>query len=186
MNLLIFLKNIIQLILSPTNAWKDIRHEETPVDKTTRSGLYPLMAVMLLSVFIRPLYGHEDFDTVKLLQTALVQFVALYIALYTSRNLIEHYLPQYNLTGEKDPIAAGTVSVYGTGLMTLIQIVENLIPVQLTVIQMLPAFAAVCIWKAADYLDVDPRKEYIMMIIAVLSLIAPVIIINILMSNLIS
>lgn len=187
MNILIFLKNLLQLILSPSNAWKDIEREETPVDSLTARGLYPTMALMLVSVFIRPLYhNNADFDLVILLQTALIQFVALFIALFAGKFVIEHYLPSYNITGQSDPIAAGTVAVYGTGLMTIIQLIENLIPIQLTVIQLLPAFAAICIWKAARYLDIEPQMETPFMIISVLALIGPVILINIIMSFLIN
>ena len=178
----IFLKNIVQLILAPSNAWKDIQLEEKPFDVVVSRGLYPLMAIMLVSVFIRPIYGIEDFDLVKLLQQALVQFVALFVALYAGRNIIEHYLPIYNCTGENDPIAVGNVVAYGTGLMTVIQLIENLIPVELTVLQLLPAFAAVCIWQADKYLDVERKNEMVFMLICVLSLILPVILINLLMS----
>lgn len=186
MNLLIFLKNILQLILSPSNAWKDIEREETPVEAITRRGLYPTMAVMLVSVFIRPVYHIVQFDLVKLLQTALIQFVALFLAFFAGKYVIERSLPQYNESGESDPIAGGTVAAYGTGLMTIIQIIENLIPVQLAVIQLLPAFATVCIWKSARYLDIAPRYEAPFMIKSILALIAPVIVINLLMSYLIN
>lgn len=186
MNLLNYLKNILQLILSPSNAWRDIEREETPVDIITRHGLYPTMAIMLLSVFIKPLYHTGDFDLVKLLQIALVQFVALYIAFFAGKFVIEHNLPSYNETAENDPVAAGTVAAYGTGLMTIIQLIENIIPVHLAVIQLLPAFAAICVWKSAEYLDLQPRREAPFMILTVIALIGPVIAINIIMSFLIS
>lgn len=177
-----FLKNILQLSLSPSNGWKDIESQGVPVDTLTSRGLYPLMAIMLLSVFIQPLYGFESFDLVNLLQIALIQFIALYIALYSGKNLIQHYLPEYNETGESDPMAASTVAVYGTALMTVIQIVENLLPFELTVIKLLPVLAAICLWKSDRYLDINKSKEFPFMIIILTSLILPVILINLLMS----
>lgn len=181
-----YLRNILQLILSPTNAWKDIQRGEAPFEVAVQRGLYPLMSVMLLTVFIRPIYGIERFDLVQVLQSAVIQFIALFVALYVGRSVMEHYLPQYNCTGENDPLAVGNVAVYGTGLMTVIQIIENLIPVELTVIQLLPAFAAVCLWKSNDYLDISPKGEAPFMLISILALIAPVIIINIVLSLIIN
>lgn len=186
MSFLRFLKNLLQLFLSPKHAWEDIDREQTPVNNAIERGLYPLMAIMLITVFIRPIYGLGTFDLTTLLQKALIQFVALFIALYGGRNIMEHFLTHYNYTGENDPIAVGNVAAYGTGLMTILQIVENLIPVQLTVTLFLPAFAAVCIWKADKYLDIDQRFEIKYMLICVLSLIAPVVLINLLMSYIIS
>lgn len=186
MALLHFLRNILQLVLAPSQAWKDIENEDTLPETLTSRGLYPMMALMLVTVFIRPLYGIGDFDLIRLLQTALVQFVALFIALYAGRSVMEHFLPSYNATAERDPIATYTVAIYGTGLMVLIQMIENLLPIELTVIQLLPAFAAVCIWKSDKYLDLRPQGEVPFMIISILSLIAPVILINMLMSFLMS
>lgn len=186
MNLLLFLKNILQLILAPTHAWKDIQQEELPTETIIQRGLYPLMAIMLITVFIRPAYGLEKFELIPLLQTALVQFVALFVALYGARAIMDHNLPLYNTTGENDPIATGTVAAYGTGLMTIIQIIENLIPIELTVVQILPAFAAVCIWKAYDYLDIEPADRTRYMLITVAALVLPVITINVVMSLIIT
>lgn len=186
MSLLIFLKNIIQLILSPSVAWNDIQRDETPFDQVLARGLYPLMAIMLVSAFIRPIYGFEDFDLVRLLQTALIEFVALFVGLFAGRNIMEHFLPMYNCTGQNDPVAVGNVAAYGTGLMTLIQLAENLIPIELTVMQLLPALAAVCIWKSDRYLDIDSKGEIPFMLIAVISLIAPVIFINLILTVIIN
>lgn len=186
MNLLIFFRNIFQLVLSPANGWKDISSEDTPVEVLMSKGLYPMMALMLVSVFLRPIYGVLRLDLVLLLQIALVQFVALFVSLFAGRSVMENYLPQYNSTGEHDPFAAGTVAVYVTGLMTLIQIFENLLPVDLTVMQFLPAFAAVILWKSDKYLDISPNHEMTFMLIAIVALIMPVILINLVMSYLIN
>lgn len=185
MSFLRFLKNLLQLFLSPKHAWDDIDREQTPVNIAIERGLYPLMAIMLLTVFIHPIYGLGNSDLTSLLQKALAQFVALFIGLYGGRTIMEHFLSHYNYTGENDPIAVGNVATYGTGLMTVLQIAENLIPVQLTITNLLPAFAAVCIWKADKYLDIDQRYEIKYMLICILSLIAPVVLINLLMSYII-
>lgn len=186
MSLLLFLKNILQLVLSPTNGWKDIEDADMPFERLISTGLYPLMSVMLLSVFIRPLYGFEDFNLIELLQAAVIQFVALFVTLYASRAIMEHYLPVYNATGQHDPVAVGNVAVYGTGLLTVIQLIENLVPIELTVMQLLPALDAVCIWKSERYLDVEKGNEVRFMLICVTSLIAPVILINLIVSAFIS
>ena len=185
MNLLGFLKNILQLVLSPVHGWRDIGDEDSDVDVTVSRGMFPLMAVMLLTVFVRPLYDATGFDLVSSLQTALIQFVALYVGFYAGRTVIDNYLPRYNTTGARDPIAADMVAAYITGLMTLIQIFENLLPVELAVLQVLPLFAAIILWKAGEYLDLKPEDETHFMFIAIAALILPVVFINLVMSYLI-
>ncbi|MDE6396875.1 MAG: hypothetical protein K2K84_06365 [Muribaculaceae bacterium] len=181
-----FLKNLIQLMLSPGHAWEDISNEDAPPEKLISGGLYPLMAIMLITAVVNGAFAIGSFDLVRQLQIALAQFIALFIALYAGRTLIETFLPRYNETGENDPVGAATVAVYATGIMTLIQIVENLIPVELIVIKFLPAFAAVIVWKAQNYLDLLPEHSGLFMVIAIGVLIGPVLLINLVMGLLIA
>lgn len=185
MNVFGFLKNILQLVLSPVHGWRDIGEEDRDVDLVVSRGMFPLMAIMLLTVFVRPMYGIQTFDLVSLLQIALIQFVALYVSFYAGRTVMDNYLSRYNTTGDRDPIAADMVAAYITGLMTLIQIIENLLPVELVVLQILPLFAAIILWKAAEYMDLEPENENRFMCIAATALILPVVIINMIMSYLI-
>lgn len=186
MSIFIFIKNVIQLILSPGNAWKDIDRSEATYEEVVSRGLYPLMAIMLLTVFVRPLYGLMHFEIINLLQVALVQFIAVFVALYVGRYVMSHFLPFYNSTGENDPIAVDNVAAYGTGLLVSLQILLNLLPVEHGVLLMLPLVAAVPIWKADKYLDVEPAGELKFMLMAVSALVLPVILINVLMPLLIN
>ena len=176
----------MQLLLSPVHAWKEIDRGDTPFEQTLSRGLYPFMAIMLLTVFVRPLYGLVSFDLIMLLQVALVQFIAIFVALYVGRYVMAYYLPKYNTTGENDPIAVDNVAAYGTGILVLLQIIQNLLPIELAVMQMLPVLAAVPIWKSDKYLDVMPTGETAFMFMTVAALILPVIIINILLMFLIN
>lgn len=44
-----FLKNILQLILSPGNGWEDLSHSKTEPETMLSKGLYPLLGVMALT-----------------------------------------------------------------------------------------------------------------------------------------
>ena len=183
--MLFYLKNIFQLILSPTNGWHDIAGDETPVDTLTSRGLYPLMAIMLVTVFIRPLYGLGAFDLVVLLQTALIQFVAIFAALFIGKTVLTNMLPKYNSSGADDPVAAETVAVYTIGLIAIVQIFENLLPVDLTIMRFLPILVIIPLWKSAEYLEIETEHESMVMSTAAVALILPVIGLNFVMSYLI-
>ena len=174
----IYLKNIFQLLLSPANAWREIENEETPPMQLTSRGLYPLMALMLLSVFIGAIYSIGSFDLILLLQTAMTQFVAIYIAFHLGRYAMDSTIKRYNSSGQNDPIATETVAAYGAGLLTLIQIVMNLLPLRLALMQLLPIFATIGIWKAYPYLDITDQGELPFMLMASSAIIAPVIVLN--------
>jgi len=183
--MLSFLKNILQIILSPVNGWRDIASAETSVETLTSRGLYPLMAIMLLSVFIRPIYSLLPFDLVVLLQTALIQFVAIFAAMFIGKTVMANLLPKYNITGAEDSFACDTVAVYIIGIITIIQIFENLLPVDLTITHFLPILVIIPLWKAGEYLEVEKEHETMFMSAAAVSLILPVIGLNFIMSYLI-
>lgn len=183
--MLIFLKNILQLILSSKHAWRDIAADKTPLETVSSRGLYPLMAVMLLTIFIRPIYGLLKFDLVLLLQTALIQFVAIFAALYIGKTVLANLLPKYNISGAEDIEAADTVTVYTVGIITIIQIFENLLPVELTITQFLPVLAIIPLWKSAEYLEIEHEHETMVMAAASASIILPIIVLNFAMSYLI-
>lgn len=183
--MLSFLKNIIQLILSPVHAWRDIARADLNPEILTSRGLYPLMAVMAVSVFVRPIYGVESFDLVVLLQTALIQFVAIFIALFIGKAGMSNLLPRSNGSGVSDPRAVETVAVYITGMVTLIQIFENLLPVELTIMEFLPLLVIIPLWKSSEYLEIESRSETRFMITSAVALLVPVIGLNLLMSYLI-
>lgn len=184
--MLTFLRNLLQLILSPIHAWNDISKEDEQPEIILSKGLYPLMAIMLITAILNGFFAVGKFDLVLRLQIALSQFIALFVALYAGRTVLESMLPKYNESGEKDPIGAWTVAIYITGIMTVIQIVENLIPVELIVIKFLPIFAALILWKANEYLDLETEHTGYFMAIAIGALIGPVILINLIMGLLIA
>lgn len=144
-----------------------------------------MMAIMLLTVFIRPIYGLMKFDLVLLLQTALIQFVAIFAALYIGKTVLANMLPKYNMSGAEDIEAADTVAVYTVGIITIIQIFENLLPVELTITQFLPILAIIPLWKSAEYLEIEPEHETMVMSATAASIIVPVIGLNFAMSYLI-
>lgn len=181
-----FLKNLLQLLLSPIHAWQDIADEDADTETIASKGLYPLMAIMLITAVLNGFFAIGHFDLIRQLQIAMTQFIALYVAMYIGRMVMETFLPDYNMTGDSDPIGAATVAIYLTGIMTIIQIVENLIPVELIVMKFLPAFAALILWKAEKYLDLQPERAGYFMLIAICALILPVILINVIISYLIA
>ena len=176
----------MQLMLSPSHAWEDISAEDASPEKLISTGLYPMMAIMLVTAIVNGVFAIGSFDIVRQLQIAIAQFIALFVALYVGRTVIETFLPRYNESGENDPVGATTVAVYATGIMTVIQIVENLIPVELIVIKFLPAFAALIVWKAQTYLDLVPERSGYFMVIAIGALIVPVLLVNLVMGLLIA
>ena len=178
-----FLKNILQLILSPTNGWEEISHDGESIERLLAEGLYPLIGLASLTVFVQGFYS-MTFELTTLLQEALAVFIVLFIAFFLGRVLMEGYLPRFTDT-EPGSRQAGTLAVYTTAMLALIQTVSNCTPVELPLLVFLPLLVAIVIWGARTWLDIKPEKEGEYMMFAIAVLLLPTIILNFLINLLI-
>jgi hypothetical protein len=179
-NVFRFLKNILQLILSPVHGWEEISYDGAQVDKLTAEGLYPLMGLAAATAFVQGFYDVE-FSLMRLIQTALAIFIVLFISFWFGRSMMETFLEKYT---EKEPgtLVGGTVAVYTSALLCLIQIFNNFMPVELPILMLLPTFIIIIIWNADQYLSIakDMRGQFLGF--ATLVLIAPSIALNYILS----
>lgn len=156
LKLFLYLKNIIQLILSPSKAWVEIENENTPPSTLLERGFYPLLAVMAITAFLHGAYGIGEFSVGHQLEIAISQFLAMFLGIMIARAALETGLPYVSSSGPQSDKSA-TLSIYGVSILVLIQIVANLCPISLTVLWFLPAFIIITIWHARKYLQI--RKE---------------------------
>ena len=68
--------------------------------------------------------------------------------------------------------------VYCTGMMVIIGILENLLPMELTLLQFLPIYVVVVICMGRTFLDVDERHIFRFAACAIVGLILPVFIVD--------
>lgn len=154
-----YLRNILQLILAPHKAWAEIADDDCTPSRLLDRGLYPLLGVVALTAFCHGLYSIEDFDIVRALESAVAQFVALFISVLLGRALFEAIIPALTAAGQKVPVSLlATVPAYCMGVLAIIQIIGNLCPVHLLVLDFLPAILVIIFWQAHDYLYIDRYK----------------------------
>ncbi len=166
-----FLRNILQLILNPASGWEDVSYEGTDSDLLAARGMYPLMALAAVTVFVQGIYT-PVFELGALLQLALVCFVALLATYYVGVALFDMFVSQFATT-EVSTNKSRTIAIYDVSILALIQIIENIVPIDIIILQFLPAFIAIVLWRAKTYLTINKGKEGIFILFAIGSLILP-------------
>ena len=164
-----FLKTILQLILAPRKAWSDVAEDDPNPARVLERGLYPLMAIMALTAFCHGFYGAEPFQIGRALESALGQFLSLFLTVMIARGAFESLMPP--MQTEKVPMARiANVSSFSTGILAIINIIANLCPIDLAIFWFLPAFLIVVLWHAAEYLSIreDRYAQFIILAISVL------------------
>lgn len=166
-----FLKNLMQLILSPGNAWDDIARAGESVEMLRSRGLYPLTGVAALSVFLQGLY-HVDMGISEMLVGAVVTFMMFFVGYFCGVFILTTAMPGMQApgthTGER---RINTLAIYCTGLLELIVIIANCVPITMALTIFLPLFLVVVIYKGAKYMRVDPHHTARFVALAAVGLI---------------
>lgn len=152
-----YLKNLLQLIISPKSAWEDISSEMVPPQRLTAFGLMPLVATASLTVVVRKVLYRPEMDwgsAVILILATAVSYVCSYYVL--GRALCARTAAM-TVSGEATDHKCRTMEAYVLGLLALVQIVTRLLPPSMALIYLLPAGVSIVMWKSEAYLGI--RKD---------------------------
>lgn len=173
-----YLKYLFQLILSPRNGWEDIDKAgaasvKTPMTPSyiATNGYYPMIAVVAASVFVQALFRHHVvFLTLfmRMIITFVVYFISYFFSTFVMSMTIEPVIE-----GDYDESRCQTFILYTLGLLALITIIENCLPITPLVLFFLPCYVALIQWKGCEFMRVRPEKTGHFMTIAILGVLLP-------------
>jgi len=167
-----FLKHLIQLLISPGNGWEDISHQGSDAKRLAIEGLYPFLGITAISTFIGLFYD-PDLNLVIALQRSIVTFIQYFVTYFVAIFLFSAYLNKC-VEGELNEKRNMTFITYSIASLALIKIIENCIPIELSLLQFLPVYVAVIMWKGSRYMAVKSNKVGQYMILTISSIIIPV------------
>lgn len=167
-----YLKYLVQLILSPSNGWEDIRTANPDPAQLQKKGLYPLIALAALTEFCVFFYN-KDVSVAGVIIRALVDFGAYFISLYVAGLILDIYLPR--MFEQSDSAGNGNrqalLIVFSIGLMVLIQIVANCLQANLTFMKFVPLYVVLIIYKAARFMNIKSSYDLRFMCVASVALV---------------
>lgn len=176
-----YLKNILQLLLSPRHGWDEVSHDVTEPDELASHGLYPLIGLASVTYFVQGIYS-AHFELVPYLQGALAIFLSLFISFFIGKYVLESTTAQFIDTGKLNTFKTNTLSTYIVGILAVIQVVSNLMPVQVILVYLLPIVAIITIWKSCQYLDIMQEKSLVFTIICSIAIIGSKMLLDVLFS----
>ena len=178
--MLLYLKYLIQIILSPSNGWEDVRTSNPSEGWMLRRGFLPLLIVSALSEFLGLCYNKGyTFDI--LLIKALIDFGSYYLALFIGRVIMEMYVSRLVVCDDRAEIKKrGEIFLLlGLGEMLVMQIIFNIFQADITLLRFLPIYNVLIIYKAADFMRVSADKLMLFTLVAsVAVVVVPLVIYN--------
>lgn len=172
----LYIKNTLQLILSPSRGWEDISSQSITTNEIERELMFPLFILSGITVLIQYFYHRID-DITNALVTAFVFFVS-YFATYSFAKLFFSYRMAKYVEGEPNKNKNEKVIIYTLSLLSLTAIICNLLPFSFGLRIILPFCIALIGWKADNYLRVKESENLSFVFLILFSLILPPIIIQ--------
>ena len=172
----LYLKNLVQLVLSPGKGWEDVSASHADDRGELLASFYRLLAVCSLSEFVQVLYGKTDILTAVGLTLAM--FGSYFISYFAARAVIDHYMERF---GEASPARISGFVIYWLGLLVIIELIENLLPTDLTLVKFLPLFVGLILYRGSVYMSVRQGSEFgFLCLSAVAVIVVPIVLYSIL------
>lgn len=150
----LYIRQLLQLILSPSRGWDDVSEAALTVDEVQRRGFYPWLAITALSEFIPVLYNTERTFLVAL-ESAIAVAGGMFVAMYISRLVLDSMLGRFVAGGTVNITKAGVFALNMVGIACLFTVIENIMPASLTIVKSLPILSLVVIFRSSRFMGID-------------------------------
>ncbi len=167
--LLRFLRQILQLVLRPTNGWEDIAadFESAPgeAERVYRADFLPLIAGCSASSLIRILYG---VDFLGAFCHGLVMFVALFLSYYIACWVLASCMPRLSgvVVVDENSRRYRLMVMYTLAIIALVGLLENIVKVRMAILTFLPLYTVFVLWKGCRFVEVPQQQEGVFMLLS--------------------
>lgn len=171
MYLCYYLRDLLQLILAPKKGWEDISADGFDSQCLLKRGFIPFVLIASVTVFVKYFYV-SDASLLILLQHAVVCFLKYFVGYFLATFVFTLYLPTC-IDGELSMKRCHTFILYGLGLLTLINIIQNCIPVELAISFVMPIYALFILWRGLQYMSISFNGVGTFLLMIIFSILMP-------------
>lgn len=166
-----YLKTLLQLILAPRFGWEDLDSEDLSPDRLFTRGFIPLTVLSGASVFMQMIY-HPGLSPVRLLLRGVVEFGSFFLTYYIALLILTSVVPSLCF-GTFDRNRLKLFVIESLGLMAILGILRNSLPSDYATVYFILIYISVIMWRAIDYLRILLRYEIKFTLMAIVSIIVP-------------
>ena len=171
MQLLYYLRDMAQLLLSPLKGWEDVETDAFEAKTLLLKGLLPFLAITALTVFVKLFYV-ADIHWIALIEQAIVCFMKFFVGYFVASFCFTLYLPEC-IEGEISVNNCHTFIIYAIGMLALINIFQNLLPIDIAIVYVMPVYVLYVMWRGLRYLRISFTGVTKFLLLDIFSVIAP-------------
>lgn len=169
---MIFLKNIILLLISPGEGWKDIGKYTIPNNLLLGKLFYPSIGILALTSFIPYILGYINLSMQNVIIAAMIDFVKFFISMFAISYFVTGFYS--DLFKKKTEInKINNFIVYNLTILVVFNILRILMP-GFPFFDIFPLYIIYVVYRGLSYLNIpDARKKGFVSIVSLLLLIVP-------------
>lgn len=172
-----YLKLMLQLVLAPSKGWVDVAKAEPDPLRMLLFGLLPVSVLAGASVGVSVLWDSRVHVS-SLIIGGVVTFAVYLLTYFIAQALLTALLPRITEDGLIDRERVSLFAELCVGMMGIIAMIENLLPAEVPILQFLPLFVVVVMYRARGFLGVDQTKVGLMLAFGIIAVILPVYILD--------
>lgn len=166
-----FLGYLFQLVISPAKGWEDIARAEYTPQQLASEGFYPLIGITACSEFIQKFYI-KTLSIPTMIEDALITFIGLFISYFFGSFLFALFGKRF-LNDQPDEKRYNTFIMYNLSLLSLITLLRNCMPTDLSIVQFLPVLVLLVMWMGAKYVNVQSGKMLVFIVFCAGAILIP-------------
>ena len=167
-----FLKNIILLLISPGEGWKDIGKYTIPNNLLLGKLFYPCIGILALSSFVPYIFGYVNVSIQNVIIAAMIDFVKFFISFFAISYLVTGFCP--DLFKKKSEInKINNFIVYNLTILVVFNVLRILMP-GFPFFEIFPLYIIYVVYRGLGYLNIpNTREKSFVAIMSLLLLIVP-------------
>jgi hypothetical protein len=169
-----FLKLMLQLLLSPARGWEDVAEHSDGARRVFVCGLLPLMALSALSVVVWALYQPMAMAVGDVVIRMIATFFSYFIAYFLGLFVMVSVLPRLSPNGKIAEESVHLFMIYTMAMMCCINVLANVLPMQLTLLQFLPLYVWLVMCRGARFMNVPDQQMMKFVVLTFAAVLVPV------------
>lgn len=172
--MLMYLKSMLQVVLSPSKGWDDLAAESPSGRRFLLCGFLPLLVFVAVSADVGQILMGGEISTVQMVVAPVVNFAVYALSYFTCCTLLHAMLPRMGHSDAPSPDRIILFATITVGQMAVIGIFDNLLPAELTLLQLLPLLEIAVIARARDFLGTTGTNTGMTVALGIFAVIVPV------------
>lgn len=167
----IYLRDMVQLIMSPTNGWEDISYDDFDLKKLVTVGFIPWIIIVSLAAIVRTILSTSP-DIFLMVKEILVIFIKYFVTYFVAGFAFSVYMPSFS-NGHCRESLNNIFIAFSLGLLAVMDLLKECLPIDLAILNFLPLYILLIMWRGGRFVKYAEGHAFGYMVLCFCSVVLP-------------